>query len=732
MLNKEDFVLAQVLGKDNPQVRALVAAAANPGMEAAIHEMLRSLARQRGWNPDDPPRFALPDGMPRSDFVIGTAMSGGVVGVEVGLSDVDLPSHVGIFGMTAVGKTTCVKLLLREFTGKGAPGSGLKRTFLVLDVHGEYRDLLPLYAPEDLIWMTADELGLNPFEVPRSEDGRRVMPPEKWINNIREMLRLFWLNEPSLNLLCEVLREEYERRGVLAGGDDYPSLSNMIEALQRLSPPRGSDRAKAKDKLLDRFESLRALLPGLDVQRSRDFRKLMDRSVILDLVDVKDIALPLLFTLIVMLLREVYRLEGEQGINRMMVMEEAHQFLGGQTDRRTADLKESVPSGVLRDLRKTGTAGLVVSQLIQDVAPAVRGNLGSVFCLRQGHRQGVREAGAALNLKPWQEEEIAKLPNRHAIARFSRHGEPVYLAVKDARALGLGVSPAPSHEDATERSRPILEAIPYVKRSEPPRAAAGAGGMSATAPAADGGGKGMDGPSANGEMSAGATATDGGLHPRERKVLARMAERPWELIQDRMDALGLDREGEGDARAKLEARGLIALTGTVGAKKLLFELTARGRAFAEERGLSVAKPEKGSIVHTSIVYYTEKSMVCHLPAIRFQRAGISATTGGVQSDSLAILPGGGRIPIQACFKNQPAYEADVLLRLHKLALLGLGDADKVDFVLAVCVNRRHKAAIERALQEKNGGRMPDRVVLLDFDTVVDPKFDWASVLELQI
>ena len=566
--------------------------------------------------------------MSPSDFVIGTAMSGEVAGEEVGLSEIDLPCHVGVFGMTAVGKTTLVKILTTAFIGSGHSAGATRCTVCFLEAGGEYRDLLPLYAPEELIWMTADELGLNPFEVPRGEDGRRVMPPDKWINNIRELLRLFWLNEPSLNLLCEILRDEYERRGVLAGGDDYPSLSNMIEALQRLSPPRGSDRARAKEKLLDRLESLRALLPGLDVQRSRDFRKLMARSVILDLVDVKDIALPLLFTLIVMLLREVYRSEGERGMTRMLVMEEAHQLLGGQTDRRTADLKESAPSGVLRDLRKTATAGIVVSQLIQDVAPSVRGNLGSVFCLRQGHRQGVREAGAALNLKPWQEEEIAKLPNRHAIARFSRHGEPVYLAVKDARALGLGVSPPPSCEEARERSRPILEAIPYVKGSEPATAAAGAGGMGASGAAADG------------EGSADPAAANGGLRPREMCVFSRICERPWELIQCRADALGLYRESEGEERARLGARGLIAFAGTVGAKNRLVELTAHGRAVAEQRGLSVAKPEKGSVVHTAIVYYTEKSMSCQLPAIRFQRAGISATTGGVQPDLLAILPGG--------------------------------------------------------------------------------------------
>ena len=120
MLSKEDYVLTEVLGRNTPEVQALMAAAANPDMAPAVHEMLRSLARERGWNPDDPPRFALPQGISPSDFVVGTAMSGDVVGEEVGLAEADLSSHVGIFGTTASGKTTLVKLLLLGFTGKRA------------------------------------------------------------------------------------------------------------------------------------------------------------------------------------------------------------------------------------------------------------------------------------------------------------------------------------------------------------------------------------------------------------------------------------------------------------------------------------------------------------------------------------------------------------------------------------------------------------------------------------
>ena len=220
MANGGDEFLLDVLGRDRPEVKALIAAANVPNMGPAVREMLLSLVRQEGWNPDDPPRFVLPRDISASDFVVGTAMSGDVAGQEVGPSEADLPSHVGIFGITASGKTTLVKLLLHAFTGKGAVTQQSGRTFLVLDVSGEYRDMLPLYAAEELIWMTADELGINPFAVPTGEDGKPVMAPDKWINTLREIFRLFWLNEPSLNLLCEVLRDEYARRGLLGESNE--------------------------------------------------------------------------------------------------------------------------------------------------------------------------------------------------------------------------------------------------------------------------------------------------------------------------------------------------------------------------------------------------------------------------------------------------------------------------------------------------------------------------------
>jgi len=97
------------------------------------------------------------------------------------------------------------------------------------------------------------------------------------------------------------------------------------------------------------------------------------------------------------------------------------------------------------------------------------------------------------------------------------------------------------------------------------------------------------------------------------------------LIPDRMDALGLDRESEGDARAKLEAAALIAFAAKVGAKNRLFAPTARGREFAGARGLPVASTGKGGEGHAAIVEYTQQSLGRHSAAFRFQRAGVSPT-----------------------------------------------------------------------------------------------------------
>jgi hypothetical protein len=203
------------------------------------------------------------------------------------------------------------------------------------------------------------------------------------------------------------------------------------------------------------------------------------------------------------------------------------------------------------------TNGIIVSQLISDIVDSVLGNIGTVISLRQSHGKCVRQAGIALNLERWQTPAIAELPKRHAIARFSRYGQPIYLVIKEANELASAGQV--SVEEAREMSRQALDNIPYVKQVKEEK-------------------KEEDAQSSEKNWRDRVT----GLPTRTRLVYARICERPWELIADRMGALGIDRETEGNARDELEALGLIRFAGKVGSRCRLFELTERGKEVAEK------------------------------------------------------------------------------------------------------------------------------------------------------
>jgi len=704
MLDNELYAMFELL-KDDPEARSLLwAVSQDPQIKETVRILLRNRIMEMGWDPNDLPKFGLARDISPSDYLVAKVISDKVLGEDIGPSEEDLDSHIGIFGLTGIGKSTLSKLLLIAFTKKQRPASEPQKTFFVWDIHGDYIDLLPLYEPEELIWIPADELGINLLEVPVGPDGRPIMSPEKWISELREWLRLLWLNEPSVNLFCEVLYNEYQKRGILGDGKgEYPSISDIIDAVERLDAPKGSSRAVAKEKLLDRLKSLRALLPGLDVQRSRDINRLFrGRSIILDLQRVKDIALPVLFAYITILFREIFWSDGDPTIHRMEVIEEAHQLLGGFVDKRTSDLNEGIATGILRELRKSGTCGVVISQLVHDLSKSIRGNLGTVFSFRQGDKDCIEHAAAALNLESWQKTELAKLPDRQAIGRFSRYGEPIHIAINDARPLFAGFRRL-SRTEARERSRPVLESMPFVKRNEA---------------------------KANEEEKKvnNESAVEGGLPTDELQWYAHFLKMPWELRPDRINDLGMKKDADGRMIAKFEVRGCISCGGTVGAKFKVHRPTARGIQLANKLGLTVSTPRMGSIAHESIIQYTSRSLLDYFSLelkeiVQLIREGVFTTTAGVQPDLMVIRGSGQRFAMQACYRNQAANEACALLKLHELSLLGPEHADRIEFVLAIAVNKKHKSEIERAIKEKNNGVIPQKICLLDFDSMLDANWD---------
>ena len=722
MLDKESYILSDLLGQDSPEVRALTWMARDPKQADAARRLLRGLCRRRGINPDEPPAFGLPNGLSPGFCPIGRARCGDLRGDVVALAEQEFRAHIAVFGSTNQGKTTLIKMIVEGFCGAGDGLGAGRRSAFVIDPHGEYRDLLVRLPPGTAVWMTADDLGLSPFEVPRDEHGIPAMDPAKWIGQLQQWIRLTWLNDPSCNFFAETVTRIYEERGVFTGTADYPCLSDIIEAVAQDGARPGSDRARAREKVLDRLSALSRMLPGLDVRKSRNVHQLFGHTVILDVTDVKDVALPILFSFLVTLLSCSFRAESQDPPKRLLGLEEAHLLLGGQTDKRTEDVREGEATGSLRSLRKAGFCAIVSNQLVSDLAKPVLGNLNTVICMRLTRSQCVREAASMLGLKGWQAGKLGAIEPREAIVRLSRHADPIHLAVTEVGDDRLRVTV--SRTEAAERSKPLLDAIPFEARPEPETQDNGV--------AAEGGPQRT--PGTRNEKGCHACMKLGlKLNRSDHKVLEAICEEPAESIQDRCDRLGLRREIETPARRRLMNQGLVKKAGSFGNRRSLFEPSAAGRKWAAIHDIRVHKYH-GSLVHEYCTRLAEKKLAKAAPGTRFQRRN-TGQPGGVRPDSLAILPGrdGARVAIQTVVGHNPTEEAANLTALHRVTRERADAEGRVailDLVVCVAIDKRVQASIKRALKGDSGGALPDGIVVLNVeDHLVDPAFDWADVLD---
>ncbi len=112
---------AKLLNLDEDEYKRLIAPAKrNPKLAATVRRFLRLRLLKAGINPDNLPFFVLPHGISPSDYVLGRAKCGEIVGDEVGFSQQDIQAGggIGFFGIAGQGKSTLVKLFILQFLGK--------------------------------------------------------------------------------------------------------------------------------------------------------------------------------------------------------------------------------------------------------------------------------------------------------------------------------------------------------------------------------------------------------------------------------------------------------------------------------------------------------------------------------------------------------------------------------------------------------------------------------------
>ncbi len=174
------------------------------------------------------------------------------------------------------------------------------------------------------------------------------------------------------------------------------------------------------------------------------------------------------------------------------------------------------------------------------------------------------------------------------------------------------------------------------------------------------------------------------------RVLESVIRSPELFIDERAEALGMDRNEEGRARGFLLKTGYIAKLGSI-SKWAVFGPTDKGKDWARERGVPIGKEDTGTF-HEVLCRRATRALARDVEGARFLRPG---AVGDVLPDRLALLPDGLRIAIQVSVANTPAYEAERLVRLAR--------DPTVDGAVLVAATRAKAGLVHRALEALAAG-----------------------------
>ncbi len=319
--------------------------------------------------------FAIPD-LDGGDLVLGLDQRGQSLCCPMQM----LNAHVLTLGGSGSGKTTKSRFMALQMIPR-LPGAWLfdlrKREFAVL------RSFL-LRVGVDLIVVPARLLRLNPFQVPLG------VVPMDWAACVADMLvTALGLPPRASKLLLVAIVRLYERRGVLRGSRDYPTLFDLREDV-------AGDRdanVPAKQAIVDSLDPLMLSLGAVFRYRiGWSPHDLARRRIVFELGGVPEAAKNLILNTLLLseFLSRVARGVSNPAMDLWICCDEAARLVSA-----------SNPSGGISDLigliRGTG-AGLDLSVQGADIAPAILSNTATKIIGRCGSATDYDTMSAAMGL----------------------------------------------------------------------------------------------------------------------------------------------------------------------------------------------------------------------------------------------------------------------------------------------------------------------------------------------
>jgi hypothetical protein len=694
--------LADLIGKSDPKVgrkvrRLVENAKLFPESADSALRLLQVMAKQKGIDLSNEPVFSVPDELPREGRELGTVLRADKpVGAYIHAAT-ELPGNQGVFGVTGCGKSSLVGLQCERWIQDGL-------CVIIFDVADEYGWLIKEFPAEQLLVLNARNFPLAPFENPVGS----CLSDLSWLSQVVGVSReIFYLRDGSCNLLLKIVGDIYRERKVLEGSRDYPLLSEVFTELTKRKFSIQSRHAGFLETLVNRFHGLLQSFPGMNAKRSLVPAQVLQHSLIVRMSDLNPAEIDTFVSLFLIWVMAVLQENICNESRVVLVLEEAHNIASrGKMGRY--DLGEPLAVRLLRTGRKHGVSVVAIDQTPSELPAAVLGNLSTRFVFRLTNSPCINAIAYSMGLDRAQAKELAELPPRRAVMQTARIPKPFLLNV-----LEIPERQRPSAEELKERETLSLEMLDHELS-----------GVDVTEVLLGREKKKEEPPQIRGDIY---------------RVHARVCEKPYERIEERVAGLEIDRAREFRARATLEKLGMIEPGDKVGTKWQLFIPTAKGADYARKLGLPVYVYKSG-VGHEMMLRKIREALGKFSTRVSF----ISESEGlgeacRVQPDLLVRIRASDgdtsrRVAIQINCTNRAEYEVRRALELCEVS--------QIDMVIVIAKNKRAKEALERKLEElrtiltgASGGKSPDkdafvrdRVKIEDFETCVGAAYDWSWVI----
>ena len=312
----------------------------------------------------------------------------------VALSEKALNKHVFVCGVTGSGKTTTVKTIL----------DGVEVPYLVIEsVKREYRQLFS-QVDDARVYTVGDgavaPLAINPFYLPHG------VAPQYHIDLLKALFNAcFSLYGPMPYVLEQCLYRIYEQKGWdLERGEHplfaeenalydreehlylFPTLADLIHEVRRhveTSDYAGELKSNIKAALVTRLQSLATGSKGLMFNTTAfpSLEMLFEERTVLELEPLADDDDKAFFLGLLLILLDGHRkqtAEQADGLQHVLVIEEAHRLLKNVSTERTSEMLGN-PRGkavetfcnVIAEMRSRGQGIVIVEQIPSKIAPDV-------------------------------------------------------------------------------------------------------------------------------------------------------------------------------------------------------------------------------------------------------------------------------------------------------------------------------------------------------------------------